>query len=223
MEHRRHTLERCVVEADELVLERVARKAQVHEELLHGDAVADNRALLRRRKLEVVAAGDEPRLRGRGNSRAGVGFVTVQNSGWDMHADGNNPGIGPGMDMLGPPLDKAVSAFLDDLTDRNLLDKVLLVITGDFGRTPTINARGGRDHYPALCTLAFAGGGLAKGQIIGQSTPKNDAPAGDPITLVNLHSTLLHAQFDIGQLRLDTAPPRDLTRLAEPPPISGLF
>jgi uncharacterized protein DUF1501 len=154
---------------------------------------------------------------------AGAGFVTVQNSGWDMHADGNNPGIGPGMEMLGAPLDKAVSAFLDDITSRGLLDKVLLVITGDFGRTPTINARGGRDHYPGLSTLAFCGGGLARGQIIGQSSRKNDAPASDPIGLANLQSTLLHALFDIGQMRLDQGIPRDLARLAEPPPIGELF
>jgi uncharacterized protein (DUF1501 family) len=154
---------------------------------------------------------------------AGCGFVTVQNSGWDMHADGNNPGIGPGMDMLGPPLDKAVSAFVEDLTARGLLNKVLLIITGDFGRTPTINARGGRDHYPGLSTLAFCGGGLAKGQIIGQSAPKNDAPASAPITLANLHSTVLHALFDVGQMRLDPSIPRDLARLAEPKPIEELF
>jgi uncharacterized protein (DUF1501 family) len=153
----------------------------------------------------------------------GAGFVTVQNSGWDMHADGNNPGIGPGMEMLGPPLDQAVCAFLEDVQQRGLLEKVLLVITGDFGRTPTINTRGGRDHYPGLSTLAFFGGGLAKGQIIGQSTRKNDAPASDPIRLANFHSTLLHAQFDIGQLRLDPGIPRDLARLAEPPPIAELF
>src|SRR5262249_10987286 len=119
--------------------------------------------------------------------------------------------------------DKAVAAFLDDALQRGLLDKVLLVITGDFGRTPTINARGGRDHYPGLSTLAFFGGGLAKGQIIGQSTRKNDAPASDPIRLANLHSTLLHAQFDMGQLRLDSGIPRDLARLAEPAPIAELF
>lgn len=154
---------------------------------------------------------------------AGAGFVTVQNSGWDMHADGNNPGIGPGMDMLGPPLDKAVGAFLDDLDVRGLTEKVLLIITGDFGRTPTINARGGRDHYPQLCTLAFFGGGLGRGQIIGQSSRKNDAPASDAIGLSNLFSTVLHAQFDIGQMRLDPAVPRDLARLAEPPPIRELF
>jgi Protein of unknown function (DUF1501) len=154
---------------------------------------------------------------------AGAGFVTVQNSGWDMHADGNNPGIGPGMEMLGRPLDKAVSAFIEDLSTRGLLDKVLLIITGDFGRTPTINARGGRDHYPGLSTLAFLGGGLAKGQIIGQSSPKNDAPASEPIGLANLHSTVLHALFDIGQMRLDPGVPRDLARLAEPKRIEELF
>ena len=150
---------------------------------------------------------------------AGCGFVTVQNSGWDMHADGNNPGIGPGMHMLGPPLDRAVGAFLDDLESRALLDRTLLIITGDFGRTPTVNARGGRDHYPRLGTLAFFGGGLCSGQIIGQSTAKNDAPASEPIGPAHLLSTVLHALFDIGQMRLDTSLPRDLAKLAEPQPI----
>ena len=100
---------------------------------------------------------------------AGCGFVTVQSAGWDMHADGNNPGMDRGMEMLGRPLDKAVSAFLEDSKQRGLSDKVLLVITGDFGRTPKINKRGGRDHWANLCTLAFAGGGLKMGQVIGQS------------------------------------------------------
>src|SRR5262249_43972375 len=74
---------------------------------------------------------------------AGAGFVTVQSAGWDMHADGNNPGIKDGMEMLGRPLDKALSAFLEDITQRGLLDRVLLVVTGDFGRTPKINKNGG--------------------------------------------------------------------------------
>jgi uncharacterized protein (DUF1501 family) len=154
---------------------------------------------------------------------AGCGFVTVQNSGWDMHADGNNPGIAAGMEMLGRPLDKAVSAFLEDLESRGLTEKVLLIITGDFGRTPTINQRGGRDHYPKLCTLAFAGGGLAHGQIIGQSGKRNDAPVTDPIRPANLASTVLHALFDVGELRLDPSVPRDLARLAEAPPIAELI
>ena len=91
---------------------------------------------------------------------AGAGFVTVHSAGWDMHADGNNPGMVKGMNMLGWTLDRAVSAFLQDLEDRGLAEKVLLVLTGDFGRTPTINKKGGRDHWAKLGTLAFAGGGL---------------------------------------------------------------
>ena len=154
---------------------------------------------------------------------AGCGFVTVQNSGWDMHADGNNPGIAAGMEMLGRPLDKAVSAFLADLEQRGLSDKVLLIITGDFGRTPTINSRGGRDHYPKLCTLALAGGGLKMGQTIGQSLRNNSAPATEPITTPQLLSTVLHALFDVGELRLDSSVPRELISLAEAKPIAELF
>ena len=94
---------------------------------------------------------------------AGCGFVTVHSAGWDMHADGNNPGMITGMEMLGRSLDKAVSAFLEDVDERGLSQKILLVITGDFGRTPKVNKKGGRDHWARLGTLAFAGGGLRHG------------------------------------------------------------
>ncbi len=146
---------------------------------------------------------------------AGAGFVTVQQAGWDMHADGNNPGIAAGMEMLGRPLDKAVSAFLEDLEDRGLTDKVLLVITGDFGRTPKINNRGGRDHWAKLCTLAFAGGGICNGQVIGQSDRQNGQPATDPVSTPNLLSTVMHALFDVGQLRVARGAPRELVKLIE--------
>ncbi len=146
---------------------------------------------------------------------AGCGFVTVQNSGWDMHADGNNPGIGPGMEMLGRPVDKAVSAFLEDIEERGLSDKILLVITGDFGRTPTINKSGGRDHWARLGTLAFAGGGLKMGQVIGQSDRKNGEPATDAYNCSHLMATIMHMLFDPGQLRLQSSLPRDLVRLVE--------
>jgi hypothetical protein len=155
---------------------------------------------------------------------AGCGFVTVQNSGWDMHADGNNPGVAAGMEMLGRPLDKAVSAFLEDLEQRGLSDDVLLIITGDFGRTPKVNKSGGRDHWARLCTLALAGGGLKMGQVIGQSSRQNDVPDTEPISTPQLMSTVLHTLFDVGQLRLDTRIPRELTKLAEDvSPISQLF
>ncbi|MSQ96469.1 MAG: DUF1501 domain-containing protein [Gemmataceae bacterium] len=146
---------------------------------------------------------------------AGAGFITVQSAGWDNHADGNNPGIVDGMNMLGPPLDKALSAFLTDLECRGLSDKVLTVVTGDFGRTPTINRNGGRDHWASLCTLAFFGGGLRMGQVIGQSDRQNRVPASAPIGPGNLLSTIMHTLFDVGQLRVARGVPSTLSRLIE--------
>lgn len=154
---------------------------------------------------------------------AGCGFITIQNPGWDMHADGNNPGILKGMEMLGRPLDHAVSVFLDDLEARGMADDVLLIITGDFGRTPKINARGGRDHWPSLSTLCFAGGGLKMGQVIGQSASRADVPASDPIGLDNLMATVMHALFDVTQLRLLVNIPRPIAQILErTEPIRGL-
>jgi uncharacterized protein (DUF1501 family) len=146
---------------------------------------------------------------------AGAGFVTVQSAGWDMHADGNNPGVKDGMEMLGRPLDRGLSVFLDDVRERGLLDRVLLILTGDFGRTPKINKNGGRDHYPNLCTLALFGGGLKTGQVVGQSDRNNAAPVGEPLSTPNLLSTVLHYLFDVGTLRVTRGIPTNLVRLAE--------
>ena len=146
---------------------------------------------------------------------AGCGFVTVHSAGWDMHADGNNPGMIKGMNMLGTTLDRAVSAFLTDLDARGLGDKILLVITGDFGRTPKVNARGGRDHWARLGTLAFAGGGLSSGGVVGRSDRKNGEPATDPVTPRHMMATIVHSLFDIGQLRLAAGLPRDLLQFVE--------
>lgn len=155
---------------------------------------------------------------------AGCGFVSVHSAGWDMHADGNNPPIGRGMEMLGRSLDQAVSAFIEDLDQRGLSDQVLLVITGDFGRTPKVNKNGGRDHWSKLCTLAFAGGGLQMGQVIGQSGRNADTPATTPIGPSHILGTVMHTLFDVGQLRLDASVPADLLRLAtQTEPIAELF
>jgi uncharacterized protein (DUF1501 family) len=155
---------------------------------------------------------------------AGAGFVTVHSAGWDMHADGNNPGMVDGMNMLGSTLDKAVSAFIEDLDARGLSDKVLLVITGDFGRTPKVNNRGGRDHWANLGTLAFIGGGLDMGQVIGQSDRTNSHPATEPVSPQMMLSTIFHTLFDVGQLRVARGVPRDLAKVIEEhPPIKELL
>ena len=117
--------------------------------------------------------------------------------------------------MLGRSLDQAVSAFLEDVDLRGLSDKILLVITGDFGRTPRVNRNGGRDHWARLGTLAFAGGGLQMGQVIGQSARNADVPATDPISTSELMATVMHALFDVGKLRLHQGLPRNLMQLIE--------
>jgi hypothetical protein len=122
---------------------------------------------------------------------AGCGFVTLHyaNSyqGWDMHEK-----VLPQLQQACPPMDRAISVFLEDLADRGLSDKVLLVITGEFGRTPRINPVAGRDHWGPLCTLALAGGGLRMGQTVGESTAKAEVPKTSPIYPKDLMATIFH-------------------------------
>ncbi|TPW00580.1 MAG: hypothetical protein FD125_3075, partial [bacterium] len=107
---------------------------------------------------------------------AGVGFVTVNFGGWDMHGN-----IGQAMKNLGPQVDRAVSAFVQDTANRGEDQDILLVITGEFGRTPRINGSAGRDHWAPLSTLALAGGGLKMGQTVGESNAKAEVPKTTPI------------------------------------------
>jgi hypothetical protein len=118
---------------------------------------------------------------------SGVGFVTIHYGGWDMHGN-----VEAGMRSLAPNLDRAVAAFVEDCAARGLEQDILLVITGEFGRTPRINGSAGRDHYAPLSTLALAGGGLKMGQIVGESTAKAEAPRTTPITPQDLMATVFH-------------------------------
>ena len=146
---------------------------------------------------------------------AGCRFVTVASSGWDMHGDGNNPNVERGTQMLGPPLDQAVAAFLEDVEERGLTKDILLVITGEFGRTPQLDKNGGRGHWGGICPLVLAGGGLRTGQVVGQSARNGDVPATEPITILDLMATITHTIFDVGQLRLQAQLPREIIRLTE--------
>ncbi len=118
---------------------------------------------------------------------AGVGFVTIHHGGWDMHGQ-----IAQAMRNLGPQVDHAVSTFVDDLAQRGLDREVLLVITGEFGRTPRINPSAGLDHWAPLSTLALAGGGLKMGQVIGESSAKAEVPKTTPIGPQDLMATVFH-------------------------------
>ncbi len=118
---------------------------------------------------------------------AGCGFVTVSYGGWDMHGD-----IKKAMENRSPELDHAVATFIEDLRERGLDKKILLVITGEFGRTPKVNTGGGRDHWAPLSTLALAGGGLRMGQVVGESAPKADVPKSNPVSPQDLMATIFH-------------------------------
>src|SRR5207244_1723813 len=118
---------------------------------------------------------------------SGVGFVTLHFGGWDMHEK-----VVDGMKSLAPQVDQAVSALVEDIAQRGLESEILLVITGEFGRTPRINATAGRDHWAPLSTLALAGGGLKMGQVIGESSAKAEVPKSTPITPQHLMATVFN-------------------------------
>jgi len=155
---------------------------------------------------------------------AGCGFVTVTtNFVWDMHADVNNASCEEGMRYMGHPFDHAVSAFLDDVESRGLSDQILLVCSGEMGRTPRVNKGGGRDHWGNLAPLLLSGGGLRKGQVVGQSTRDGGEAHTDPVTMKHLMATVLGTVLDPGELRVTRSIPSDVLEAAlGSPPIPGL-
>ena len=146
---------------------------------------------------------------------AGCGFVTVTtNFVWDMHADTNNATMDEGMRYCGLPLDHAVSAFIEDVHARGLDDKILLVATGEMGRTPKVNKNAGRDHWGNSTPLLLSGGGLNMGQVVGQSTRDGGQPATEPYSVPHLTSTIMHTLMDVGKLRIAQGVPADVVRVA---------
>jgi uncharacterized protein (DUF1501 family) len=158
---------------------------------------------------------------------AGAGFVKVMSYGWDNHGD-NRPGamhdnIANVYPVLGNVVDKAASAFIDDCERRGLSDKVLLVITGEIGRTPGLGMHAGRDHWGNITPVAIYGGGLRTGQVIGQSDGRAAFPAGTGYTPQHLMATIMHTLFDLGELRVARGLPSELVqRIVSEPPIAEL-
>lgn len=153
----------------------------------------------------------------------GCGFVTVTtNFVWDMHADVNNAPVAEGMSYMGPPLDHALSAFLEDVEARGLSEKILLVCCGEMGRTPRRNKGGGRDHWGNLAPLLLAGGGLRMGQVVGRSARDAGEPATEPVRIKHLIGTVLHTLLDVGKVRVQRGMAREVLEMAEYAPIEGL-
>ena len=124
---------------------------------------------------------------------AGVGFVTVDMPHWDDHS-----GIEKGHGYKLPVLDAAVSALVQDLADRALLNDVLVIVMGEFSRTPRLNQGQpgipipGRDHWGDAMSVLLAGGGLRTGQVIGATNAKGEHPVERPLTPADLLATVYH-------------------------------
>ncbi len=125
----------------------------------------------------------------------GVPFVSVMNAGWDTHENlalqlrdgysGAKNGVG-----LIPVFDQAFSALIEDLSERGLLQETLVIAMGEFGRTPRLNTRGGRDHWPRVFSVVLAGAGIPGGQVIGSSDRIGESPQDRPVTPNDLARTI---------------------------------
>jgi len=147
---------------------------------------------------------------------AGCGFITIHSEFvWDFHADVNNVAVPEGQKLVIAPFDHAVSAFIEDCEERSLSDEILLVCCGEMGRTPRINNRGGRDHWPRLAPLMLYGGGITHGQVVGRSNRDGAEAVGKPQTPDDLLATIFHALFNYGEARLIPDLPTDLKRALE--------
>lgn len=118
----------------------------------------------------------------------GVRCVEVAFGGWDMHNDIDND-----MEDKGGTLDIALSALIKDLEANGLLSTTLIVLCSEFGRTPKINSRGGRDHYPKVFSTLLAGGGIKGGYVHGASDKEGREVADRQATIQDFHSTIGHA------------------------------
>jgi hypothetical protein len=139
---------------------------------------------------------------------AGVSLITISwmyifphgqvSNVWDNHSGLNIYGAKTGFDLLRgptclPPLDRGLSALIEDLIDRGLFDRTLLAAAGEFGRTPKVNKDGGRDHWGACQSALFAGGGIRGGQVYGKSDKSAAYPTDNPVSPPDFLATIYHA------------------------------
>ena len=157
---------------------------------------------------------------------AGVRLVTVYWGGrvnnplphWDTHFN-NNRRL---REELLPPFDQCFSVFLDDLAQRGLLDSTLIVVLGEFGRTPKINDRGGRDHWSNAMSVLFAGGGTPGGLVVGATDPKGYSAMERVLSPENFAATV-YTKLGIDPGKILYAPNGRPTHLvSDPTPIAEL-
>ena len=152
-------------------------------------------------------------------------FDTVFNQvTWDCHADGGSlaTNLNDYKNTLCPMFDMAYSALLDDLRQRGMLDSTLVVAMGEFGRTPKLNPRGGRDHWPGCWSILFAGAGVKGGQVVGSSDSTGAEPKDRPVSPAEVAATVYEAMGIDLNTRLTDPEGRSMP-LADADPIDELF
>lgn len=118
----------------------------------------------------------------------GASYIEVVSNGWDTHDDNFDR-----VTNLAKQVDPAMATLISDLEDRGMLDDTLVIWMGEFGRTPRVNGRGGRDHYPKAFNAMLAGGGIKGGQVIGSTTDDGTTIKDRPVAVADLFQTICHS------------------------------
>ncbi len=151
---------------------------------------------------------------------AGVRFVTVTFGGWDTHTDNFNRL----KTQLLPELDAGLAGLVQPTwPSAGLLETTSVFVTGEFGRTPKINPRAGRDHWPRAMFCLLAGGGMKGGQVIGASDDKGMGPAGEAITPDKVAASFYHSLGIDSTKEYHTNTGRPVMIVREGTVIDGLF
>lgn len=149
---------------------------------------------------------------------AGVPFITLYSGGWDHHTE-----VFPRMKRMMPTIDQGVAALIADLDDRGLLDTTMVILLGEFGRTPKINTAGGRDHWSSAMSVLFAGGGTPGGQVVGATDPRGYSAVERVLSPENFASTI-YAKLGIDPNKILFTPQGRPTHLvSDPTPIKELM
>ncbi len=152
-------------------------------------------------------------------------FTTVfDKPSWDCHADGGSLAcdLGDYKDTVAPSFDAAFNRLVLDLEERGLLDRTLVVATGEFGRTPKLNSNGGRDHWAGCWTTILAGGGVKGGRVIGASDAIAGEPADRPIHARDIPATIFRA-LGVGADAMIPGPDGQPVRVYDGKPVRELF
>jgi hypothetical protein len=150
--------------------------------------------------------------------QAGVRFVSVNYGGWDHHKK-----IFEGLDKKLPEFDLGMSAFLEDMDAHGLLEETLVVVMGEFGRTPKLNKDAGRDHWGRAGSILFAGAGVRRGHVVG-ATDKNGAFVTErPVRPADVAWTIFEALGINPAKELLTPEGRPVTVLSEGGPVRELY